>query len=225
MIGAFVLLTLVVLVTLGASVFAVLTNDPLIKGPLAAVILVFLVPGSLLLSIRASRVIESLPSKTAALARIGAVLGAPRALFGALALAAGIAAPFAALRQFSLGVVLGQIPYLPLASLPLSPLLIVVGDVLIRRGLGTAHRPVGRIRFGYWEMDELSFRVKALILACGLALGASLLAFTIGITLFDLRRAQLVWYPIMSIAVLGLSIPPAIWILRRRTKARSNQAS
>jgi len=166
--------------------------------------------------VNVSRVIESIPSKTTALERLGMILGTPRVLFGVLILAAGLALPFAVLRDFSLGVVRGEPPLLRLAGLFIAPMLIFVGYLLIRRGAGIPYTPARRIRIAFWEMNEFPFHVRVLLLACALALGTSMLGFSVGMALFELGTAKLVWQPVTSVTLLVVSVPLAVFILRRR---------
>lgn len=215
MASALILLALGILVTLAACIFDVLTNDPLVRGPLTAVIAAFLIPGCLLLSINAGRKIESLPSKTPTLRRASLLLGAPRVLFGVVAMVTALILPFAALRAFSFGIVQGQTLLLPLVGLVVSPMLMIAGDFWIRRGIGISSRPTRRVRIGWWEMDEVPFHVRVLLLACALTLAASLSVFTVGVGFFGFTRAALAWRPEFSAPLFLLTIPLAILILRR----------
>jgi hypothetical protein len=216
------LLTVALLTTLAASIFDILTRDPLIRGPLTAVTLAFLLPGTLLLSVKVGRMIDAMPSKSPELDRIGFILGSPRVLFGILAMGSALIAPFVALGRVCTEVVRGDADLLPLASLLVAPMLLVVGDVWLRRGLRIHLTPVQRMRIGPWEIDALPLHVKVLLLSSGIALATSLLAFAAGALLLDVGKAQLAWHPRTSITFFLISIPLAVLLLSkgRRGKKR-----
>lgn len=216
-------LAIAVLLTLAVSIVDILNSDPLIRGPLTAVILAFLVPGILLLAVDVSRKIDALPSKSPQLDRIGFVLGLPRVLFGTFAVIIAVLAPFPALGEFSVGVVRGNADLLPLGSLLVAPMFIYAGNVWIMHGLRISVTSVRRVRVGLWEIDTPPFYVKVLLVSCGLALAASLFAFLIAVIVSDLSTADLAWRPISSIAFFLISVPVAVILLRKHSVRRERE--
>jgi len=202
-----------------AAASAALVTDELIKGPLIAGILILLAPLILWRCVVASNAIKAQPSPGPALKRAGLILGFPKALLGALCLFGGLVVPFRALRDISTDIVEGKLALLPVLYLPVSLLLLIVSDYVIRDGLGLPRAIGRRVRVGPWKMNELPRRVRILLLGYLLALGFSLTAFAVAFGIYGLDTARIIWRPVESIVTVLASLVVATFIVRWSTKS------
>jgi hypothetical protein len=216
-------LTLCALGSAWLTIKCVLIGDPdlrILVGVLAFAALLT----TLMIGIRAGKAINRVPSASPWLRVLGVVLVFPLAIFGAIIICAGLVMLFVSVRQIEMDACSGHLAGLAAVRFFVALLMPLGGYGMLRQGLRRDPKVIEVVHHGSREVTIVSvplwFRVS--MLADGIAIGTSFLAFAVLSSATTCEAAAWIWSPRISIFIVtaAAALAVRIFALRRRRPPR-----